>query len=174
LADLTGAWEGIFLTSSGQESGAAETDSLTINPNGTGTWSISSIGVITNPSDSIFSGVMDADKTVMVATSGANTSPALLSVYAKQAASYLPADLAGTWQGNSLSMWTWERDTLTINQDGTFTMSSTANDGSTNNNITGTATLSPYGAITLLLVSSYLSDFTCLQTLLPSLSNQYI
>jgi uncharacterized repeat protein (TIGR03803 family) len=163
LADLTGAWEGNFLTSSGQEYGAVETDSLTINPNGTwtdsttgttGTWSISSIGVITNLSDSTFSGVMDADKTVMVATSGANTSggytsPALLGVYAKQAASYLPADLAGTWQGNSLSMWTWERDTLTINQDGTFTMSSTANDGSTSNNITGTATLSPYGAITL-------------------------
>ena len=50
-------------------------------------------------------------------------------------------------------MWTWERDTLTINEDGTFTMSSTANDGSTNNNITGTATLSPYGAITLVVNS---------------------
>ncbi len=160
LADLTGAWEGNFLTSSGQASGAAETDSLTINPNGTwtdsttggtGAWSISSTGVITNPSDSTFSGGLGADKTVMVATSGANTSPAVLGVYAKQAASYLPADLAGTWQGNSLSMWTWERDTLTINEDGTFTMSSTANDGSTNNNITGTCTLSPYGAITLIV-----------------------
>ena len=159
LADLTGGWEGNFLTSSGNESGAAETDSLTINPNGTwtdsttggtGTWSISSTGVITNPSDSTFSGVLGADKTVMVATSGANTSPAVLGVYAKQAASYLPEDLAGTWQGNSLSMNTWARDTLTINQDGTFTMSSTANDGSTNNNITGTCTLSPYGAITLI------------------------
>ena len=159
LADLTGAWEGNFLTSSGQASGAAETDSLTINPNGTwtdsttgrtGAWSISSTGVTTNPSDLTFSGVLGADKTVMVATSGANTSPAVLGVYAKQAATYLPADLAGTWQGNSLSMWTWERDTLTINEDGTFTMSSTANDGSTNNNITGTCTLSPYGAITLI------------------------
>jgi uncharacterized repeat protein (TIGR03803 family) len=160
LADLTGAWEGNFLTSSGQYSGAAETDSLTVNSNGTwtdsttsgtGTWSISSTGVITNPSDSSFSGVMDADKTVMVATSGANINPAVLGVYAKQAASYLPADLAGTWQGNSLSMWTWERDTLTINEDGTFTMSYTANDGSTNNNITGTATLSPNGAVTLVV-----------------------
>jgi uncharacterized repeat protein (TIGR03803 family) len=159
LADLTGAWEGNFLTSSGQASGAAETDSLTINPNGTwtdsttgrtGAWSISSTGVITNPSDLTFSGVLGADKTVMIATSGANASPAVLGVYAKQAATYLPADLAGTWQGNSLSMWTWERDTLTINEDGTFTMSSTANDGSTNNNITGTCTLSPYGAITLI------------------------
>ncbi|MFZ0932215.1 MAG: choice-of-anchor tandem repeat GloVer-containing protein [Syntrophobacteraceae bacterium] len=158
LVDLTGAWEGNFLTSSGQYSGAAETDSLTIGSNGTwtdsttggtGTWPISSSGVITDPSDSTFSGVMGADKTVMVATSGANINPAVLSVYARQAASYLPEDLAGTWQGNSLSMWTWERDTLTINQDGTFTMSSTANDGSTNNNITGTCALSPYGAITL-------------------------
>ena len=162
LADLTGAWEGNFLTSMGQYSGAAETDSLTINPNGTwtdsstggtGAWSISPIGVITNLSDTTFSGVMDADRTVMVATSGANTSPARLNVYAKQAASYLPEDLAGTWQGNSLSMWTWERDTLTINEEGTFTMSSTANDGSTNNNITGTCTLSPYGGITLVVNS---------------------
>ena len=32
-------------------------------------------------------------------------------------------------------------------------MSSTANDGSTNNNITGTCTLSPYGAITLVVNS---------------------
>ncbi len=166
LADLTGAWEGNFLTSSGQYSGAAETDSLAIDSNGTwtdsttggtGTWPISSSGVITAPSDSTFSGVMDADKTVMVATSGANTGsgggayPAVLSVYAKQAASYLPEDLTGTWQGNSLSMWTWERDTLTINQDGTFTMFSAANDGSTNNNISGTCTLSPYGAITLVV-----------------------
>ena len=162
LADLTGAWEGNFLTSMGQYSGAAETDSLTINPNGTwtdsstggtGAWSISPIGVITNLSDTTFSGVMDADRTVMVATSGANTSPARLNVYAKQAASYLPEDLAGTWQGNSLSMWTWERDTLTINEEGTFTMSSTVNDGSTNNNITGTCTLSPYGGITLVVNS---------------------
>ena len=158
LADLTGAWEGNLLTSSGQYYGAAETDSLAVNSNGTwtdsntgatGTWSISSTGVITNPSDSTFSGVMDADKTVMVATSGANGNPAVLGVYALQAASYLPADLAGTWQGNSFSMWTWERDALTINEDGTFTMSYTANDGSTKNNITGTATLSPNGAVTL-------------------------
>jgi PKD repeat protein len=48
-------------------------------------------------------------------------------------------------------MWTWERDTLTINQDGTFTMSYTANDGSTNNNTPGTGTLSPDGAITLVI-----------------------
>ncbi len=34
LADLTGAWEGNFLTSSGQYSGAEEIDSLTINSNG--------------------------------------------------------------------------------------------------------------------------------------------
>ena len=198
LADLTGAWEGNFLTSSGQYSGAAETDSLTIDSNGTwtdsttggtGTWPISSIGVITAPSDSTFSGVMDADKTVMVATSGANTgsggstSPAVLSVYAKQAASYLPEDLAGTWQGNSLSMWTWERDTLTINQDGTFTMSSTANDGSTNNNISGTCTLSPYGAITLvvnegssqtIISGDMAADKTVMVTTAQSSINDYI
>ena len=168
LADLTGPWEGNFLTASGQGSGTSETDSLTINPNGTwtdsttggtGTWSISSSGVITDPSDSTFSGVMGADKTVMVATSGGNTdsqdntSPAVLGVYAKQAASYLPADLAGTWQGNKLLPATWERDTLTINQDGTFTVSFTASNGTTNSNtginITGTATLSSDGAVTL-------------------------
>ncbi|MGA3113030.1 MAG: choice-of-anchor tandem repeat GloVer-containing protein [Syntrophobacteraceae bacterium] len=198
LGDLTGAWEGNFLTSSGQYSGAAETDFLTIDSNGTwtdsttggtGTWSISSIGVITDPSDSTFSGVMGADKTVMVATSGANTgsggyiSPAVLSVYAKQAASYLPEDLAGTWQGNSLSMWTWERDTLTINQDGTFTMSSTANDGSANNNIAGTCTLSPYGAITLVtnagssqsvISGDMAADKTVMVTTAQSSINDYI
>ncbi len=167
LADVTGAWEGNFLTYSGNGAGAAYTAFVTINPNGTwtdsafgdtGTWSISSTGVTTNPSDSTFSGVLGADKTVMVTTSGGYTdpssgsiSPAVLSVCAKQAATYLPEDLAGTWQGNSLSMYSWERDTLTINQDGTFTMSSTGSDGSTNNNTTGTVTLSPGGAITLIV-----------------------
>jgi len=161
LTDRTGAWEGNFLTTTGPRTGAAQTDSITVTSNGnnatwtdltastTGTWSISSsTGVITDPLDTTFSGVMGADKTVIVATSGA--SPALLKVYAQQAASYLPADLTGTWQGNLLTTTGWARDTLTVNQDGTFTISETASDGSAQN-LTGTVTLSSEGAVTFIV-----------------------
>jgi hypothetical protein len=96
---------------------------------------------------------VDAGKTVTAGTSGvSSTDPdAELSVFTKQAASYSAADLPGTWQGNTLvsgdsAPW-WERDTLTINPDGSSTVSWTAYDGSTGS-ATGNLAISSAGAVT--------------------------
>jgi membrane protein implicated in regulation of membrane protease activity len=98
---------------------------------------------------------MDAGKTVVVGTSGVSASSAnpnaLLWVMTEQASLYTIADFIGTWQGNALASgrgapW-WERDTLTINPDGSSTVSWTAYDGSTGS-ATGNFVISLAGAVT--------------------------
>ena len=70
----------------------------------------------------------------------------------KQAASYSPADLAGTWQSYSLASgpsvpW-WKRATVTVvNPDGTFTTSGTESGGGADSG-SGTFSISSTGVIT--------------------------
>ncbi|MFZ0931972.1 MAG: hypothetical protein WAN11_25460 [Syntrophobacteraceae bacterium] len=180
MADLAGNWEGNFLIS-GPTFGWIQ-DSVTVNPygtytdtttgsdgasnSGTGTLSISSTGVITCVSGDClnstnYSGVMDAGKTIIVATSGASTDgeDAVLYVFAKKAASYSMADLAGTWQGNSLASGPgapyWTSDTITVYLDGIYTGSYTASDASSDNT-SGTLSISSDGVVTC--VSGNCSD----------------
>jgi len=85
-------------------------------------------------------------------TSGAaSDQDAQLFVFTKQAASYSLADLAGVWQGAGLASgpgapW-WERDSLTIDPDGTFTVFWTGSDGSSGAG-TGSLSISSTGVIT--------------------------
>jgi hypothetical protein len=89
---------------------------------------------------------MDEGKTVIActATSGSMVN---IQVYTKGSASYTAADLAGTWAVNSmavgLSAPCWDRETVTINPDETFTSQETYYDGKTNKQSTksGSGTL---------------------------------
>jgi len=100
---------------------------------------------------------MDAGKNVMVATSGASTDSedAVLYVFTKQAASYSMADLAGTWQGNSLASGPgapfWDRVNMKVNPDGTAELV-TENDSSGHthkNESIGSLGISSNGVVTI-------------------------
>jgi hypothetical protein len=171
-ADLAGNWEANFLSSGPTPWWATMTD--TALPDGTykgiftpsdgpstgisGQMSISRAGTITCvagdclSSPNNYAAFMGASKTVSVGTSGASLGQdALLSVSARQAASYSTADLAGMWRGNSLASGPgspyWERDSLVIDADGTFSVSWTASDG-TSGTGAGALSISPEGEIT--------------------------
>jgi predicted RNA-binding protein with TRAM domain len=174
LADAAGNSLGNFLIS-GATSGEWETNSVTVNPDGTftettsrdggtprpgsGQIAISPTGVLTCPSgsclDPTFQGFVDAGKSVGVTTSGASpTSPnpnnAILWIFTKQAESYSEADLPGVYQGNTLEAGPnapyWEMSTLTINPDRTYSRSFTGSDGSTGTT-TGAFSISSAGII---------------------------
>jgi hypothetical protein len=183
-ADLVGGWEANFLSSGPTPWWVTMSD--TTYPDGTykgtltpsdgsatgtsGQMSISPTGMITCLSGDCLSGLnnyaafMAANKTVSVGTSGAASGQdALFSVFTRQAASYSPADLTGTWQGGSLASgpgapW-WERDTVTISADGTFTVSWTASDESSGDGA-GILSISSDGVITC--VSGDCADRTCM------------
>jgi large repetitive protein len=73
-----------------------------------------------------------------------------LVIISKQAASCSLADLAGTWEGNSLSVGSTNaraRMSETINSNGTFTGTNTKSDGTTNS-ISGTVSISSDGVVT--------------------------
>jgi major membrane immunogen (membrane-anchored lipoprotein) len=171
-ADLVGDWEANFL-SSGPTPWWAKMSDRTY-PDGTykgtvtasdesstdtyGQISISATGVITcitggclsTPNN--YAAFMGADKTVSVGTSGAASGQdAQLSFFTKQAASYSIDDLAGIWQGNSLASGPgapyWERDTVTIDADGTYSVSWNGSNGSSGIG-TGTLSISSDGVIT--------------------------
>ena len=104
--------------------------------------------------DPNFTSYMDASKSVIVGMYGvsATTADAVLTVFTKMAESYSMADLAGIWEGNSLSSGSeaprWERSTLNFNPNGTFTTSNVESDGSKSTK-TGTFSISPDGVITI-------------------------
>jgi hypothetical protein len=125
-----------------------------------GTLSISSDGVITCVAGSCldpnFESFMDAGKSVMVGTSTAAPTgqDVLLRVFTRKAASYSMADLAGTWQVNSLASgpgapW-WERMTTTVGSKGKFISSGTENGGGVDNG-GGAFSISPGGVISLVI-----------------------
>jgi hypothetical protein len=148
MADLVGGWEANFLSSGptpwwetmsdktyqdGTYKGTlAASDGSSIDTSGQ--MSISRTGVITClsgdclDSPNNYAASMGKGKTVSVGTSGAASGQdGQIFFFAKQAASYSIDDLAGIWQGNSLASGPgapyWERDTVTIDADGTFAVS---------------------------------------------------
>ncbi len=175
FADLAaGIWEGSYLDS-GQASSfwarvqgmvfdssngnftGSYSDSTGLSTTTTGQVAISSAGAITCVSgdclsSSNYSAIMDASKTVMVATSGASSiaEDAVLYVFTRKAASYSQADLAGKWEGNSLISGIdapeWTRYSATISPSGTFTLPSANNNGSSSSG-TGKFSISSTGLI---------------------------
>jgi hypothetical protein len=97
---------------------------------------------------------LDSDKTVLVGTDGGatKTEEAGLFVLTKQAASYSPADLTGTWQGNGLAsgpLAPWlENDTLSITSVGTYSFIWTGSNGSSGTNA-GNVSISSGGNISI-------------------------
>jgi hypothetical protein len=101
---------------------------------------------------------MDARKSVMVGTSAADPTgeDVLLRVFTRKAASYSMADLAGTWQTNSLASgpgapW-WERMTVAVSKKGKFTSSGTENGGAVDDG-SGVFSISPGGVISFVIKS---------------------
>jgi len=126
---LDGAYTGIITSSNGSSAGASGQISISKN----GVMSCLSGDCPGRPSN--YKAFMASNKSVSVGTGvAAQGLDVLLSVAARQAASYSMDDLAGTWRGNSLASGPgapyWERDLLTIDADGAFTASWIASDGS--------------------------------------------
>ena len=175
--DLEGKWQGNFLFSPGPL--WARIDE-TIEPgvfsgpvtlsNGSkgsvsGTLSLSSTGTITLPTctgecpGSNYIGFMDAGANIIVGTGGAATKAedAALSVYTWMSPWYSMADLVGVWKANTLASgsgapW-WERSTVTIKSDGTFSKSGVRSNGDSDAG-KGTFSISSGGVITVSGVES--------------------
>jgi len=117
--------------------------------------SISTDGIITCTDMSTYRGHMDAGKTVIVGTSNWTTgSPGTteISIWTKKGDSYSLADLAGTWEVNSLASgpgapW-WERGPITIDSNSSFSGTLTQSDGSLDN-VSGTLNITADGIITM-------------------------
>jgi len=114
---------------------------------------LSADGVITGPGD--FRGAMDAGKTVVAITDTWTTgSPGTteMKLWVKVGASYVPADLAGTWKGFGIASgsdepW-WERLDLTVAANGSWNSSAAYSDGSSST-ATGSATISAGGVVSI-------------------------
>jgi hypothetical protein len=108
---------------------------------------------------------MDAGKTVLActntwATGGPDNGTTSISVAVKKAASYSLTDLVGTWDSNSLASalnfgW-WERATITIAADGSFSGTAAYSDDATPQYISGTMAISSGGVVTPLVPGQYL------------------
>ncbi|MGD0282971.1 MAG: BACON domain-containing carbohydrate-binding protein [Dissulfurispiraceae bacterium] len=151
MADLAGTWEINSLESPGPlwrrgpftigsdgsfsapsaiaSDGSIKTDS--------GTFSITTGGILTNPTGSqSFSCAMDSGKSIMACTEsnlGSSSSDTGMDIFTRQAASYSVADLAGTWEVNQLASPgpAWYRGTAIIGSDGSLSGTINASDGST-------------------------------------------
>ncbi len=168
-ADLAGAWEN-FVIASGPGAPWWERGRLQIASNGTftgtmfdhqgepdpvsGSFGLDPSGILTFTGSSTARGALDAGRTVVVMNStwqSGAPGTADFSVALKMAASYAPSDLAGTWELHGLATgpgapW-WERNSITIATNGTFTGTSVRSDGSSGPT-SGTLALSPTGVLT--------------------------
>lgn len=170
LTDLEGIWE-INGLASGDGAPWWQRGTLVINLNGSfsasltksdgstetssGTFDISSDGIITLQNSPNFRGSMDLGKTIIVGTDtwlidGPGTTE--IKVITKKADIYALSDLEGTWEINALASgggapW-WERGTLIIDPNGSFSASVTESDGSSGNP-SGTFNISNDGIITM-------------------------
>ena len=130
---------------------AVTTDSDGGGGNPSGTLSISSGGEITGGT---ILGNMDSNKSVIVWTdtwSSGSPGTTEIKVLTKAGATYSTSDLEGTWKSHGLASgpgapW-WERGTVTIASDGTFTAITTDSDGG-GGNPSGTLSISSGGEIT--------------------------
>ena len=112
--------------------------------------------------DPNFTSYMDASKSVVVGMYGvsARTPDAVLTVFTKMASLYSMADLVGIWQMNTVcsgpdAPW-WERGTINVNPNGSFTFSGTESSSSKADKGSGTFSISSDGVITS---SSFSSTF---------------
>ena len=171
-SDLAGAWETNVIASGpgapwwerGRITVAADggvtgtmTDNLG-NPDPVATtFGISSSGIVTVAESATARGVLDAGKTVLAMTStwaSGNPGTTDLSVAVKMAGTgtYSLANLAGTWEFNSLATgpgapW-WERGRITIAADGTFSGTALESSGGSGTP-SGTFNISPDGVVSL-------------------------
>lgn len=181
-ADLAGSWEANMLDGGPTDPSWVRISGETIDSNGIfqGSYSDSNgsttnlsgkVAISTNGEVTCFSGVcpdpnwisfMDASKSVIVGTYGvSDTTPdAVFTVLTKMApsGSYSMDDLAGIWQMNTVcsgpdAPW-WERGTINVNPDGSFTFSGTESSSSKTDKGSGTFSISSDGIITSSSLSS--------------------
>lgn len=115
---------------------------------------LSSAGVVTVSSSSVFRGALDLGKTIFAGTETWTTDAAgttELRVALKMAPSYAQSDLTGNWELNIIASgpaapW-WERGRIAVASNGAISGSFTDNSGASDP-VSGTLTLSPGGIIT--------------------------
>ncbi len=140
----TVASDGTFTFSGTESNGKADS--------GSGVFSITSSGIVmtVNGQSDSYLCQLNSDITFMVCAETWPDGSSNLVILTNQAASCSLADLAGNWDGNILSSGPtpgWTRVSETINQDGTFTGTSTSSDGSSGS-LAGTLSISSDGVIT--------------------------
>lgn len=169
LSDLAGAWEN-FVIASGPGAPWWERGRLQIAGDGTfagsmtddegqpdpvsGVFGLTPSGILSFAGSSTARGALDAGRTVVVMNStwqSGAPGTADFSVAVKMAPSYALSDLAGTWELHALATgpgapW-WERQTITIATNGTFTGTASRSDGSSGP-VSGALSLSPTGVLT--------------------------
>lgn len=168
LADLAGEWELNILASGpgapwwerGHVSIAADghfNGALTENSGATdavsGTFGLSSAGVLTFSGSGNARGVLDEDHSVLVMTStwtGFAAGTTDLSVGVKMANSYTLADLVGAWEVYGLATGPgaprWSRNHVLVRPDGSFVSDDLESDGTTDHS-TGTLSITPSGIL---------------------------
>jgi len=175
LADLSGMWEMNSLMSS---SFWWERGPVTIGPDGSfsatstgsdgspgsasGTMSITYDGIISVTGADIplnLRCVMDSGKSVVACTSS-DEDDAGMMVFTKKAVRYYQGDMSGMWEMNSLRSlipW-WEKGSLAIGSDGSFTGMVSGKDGSLLP-VSGTFSVAPDGIISATAAGT--SSFKC-------------
>ena len=121
-----------------------------------GRFKVSKNYTLTVPGFSGLLAVLDSGKTVVVLTNvwtgSYRPGTAEMGVITKMGTSYSLADLEGMWESNGLASgagapW-WERATISVGADGTFTGSTVESDGSIGS-VSGVLGISPDGVVTL-------------------------
>ena len=164
LADLSGMWEmnSLMSSSSWWERGpvtigsdgsfsATSTGSDGSPGSASGTMSITYDGIISVTGADIplnLRCVMDSGKSVVACTSS-DIGDAGMMIFTKKAVRYYQGDLSGMWEMNALTSfysW-WERGSMAIGSDGSFSVMSNGSDGSTTP-VSGTFSVTHDGIIT--------------------------
>ncbi len=169
LVDLAGEWE-LNILASGPGAPWWERGHVSIAPDGhfsgaltetsgatdpvSGSFGLSSAGVLTFSGSGIARGVLDEHHTVLVMTNtwtGFAAGTAELSVGVKMAASYALADLAGAWEVYGLATGPgaprWSRNHVLVRSDGTYVSDHLDSQDATNRS-TGTLSITPSGILT--------------------------
>jgi hypothetical protein len=161
LASGPGApwWERASITvlADGSFSGSA-TDSSDSTENISGTFNITSGGIITLQGNSYLQCAMDAGKTLVACTDTWTTgSPgtAEMKVMVKKGGSYGQSDLTGTWVMNQLGTVGphWARGSFSILANGSFTASVIRHDNASPASLGGTAVMGNSGTVTVTIPS---------------------
>lgn len=172
-ADLAGNWEGnglasgngapwwersrVTISASGEITGTStNSDGETEYPSGT--FNITSSGIITVQGNAILQCAMDAGKSVFACTdTWTSGSPGTteMKVFVKKGASYAQSDLTDTWELNQIGTAGphWARGSFPILANGSFTASVIRHDNPSATSISGTAVMDNSGAVTVTIPS---------------------